>query len=716
MDLSNFRSTQFVSQYAGLPIDEFLQSARALQQRAEQNTQQLDQLELMAANIRTLDIDQSIKDARLAQINKQMEALAASGAYEHATDQVRMQARDFARDEDLMNASREYSRLQQMKEEAKAVGATEIQLQKIDNAMQLYAQAGGAKDGATLQDLSFYKEKNLSAEIDALLKGQMASGSIKSAPDGQGYIVTSTNEYVTKEALRTQALSHLASNPEYQRQIEDMARLNVYNQTLQNTGDNTQAYNMYNNVDAQTLGNYQNNIIENIIAPSVEKYSYRKTGTTLKGDPVWAARAAAAQKAQAHIPISGATDMIDLGTVPKNSKEFRAKQTEFEQSVAALQTQLAAAESAGNEQEASQIREQLNMKQTGLDQLNQVYTKYIQQIEDPTLKIGAVINSAVKSGMFDMPGALNPETGNRGANPGVQAAGIMAMSTDNPNSGANVNKYVTQMLEQPEFAQYIQQFNISVDDIRSQVEDKGALSLYQKGQDDRWFSMGTDFDSYLDDVGQTTMPQMYAIDDKALRERATTAARSGDVTFYNSETTGPVTDDALLQKLPYEIVGVTSMTEKGHMYTVRFADELADEKKYDSDVNKYAGQTMLISVGNSNINQVVGEEMMADLVKGSAITEGGQYAQTAAMQYASMLGVPPRYAEEITSIGGDAKSSSTSLYHRNKVKLADVSVNPNGFYTVTLMNPNGTVNQTISDMNQFQAMSVVNGFYNAANP
>lgn len=228
--------------------------------------------------------------------------------------------------------------------------------------------------------------------------------------------------------------------------------------------------------------------------------------------------------------------------------------------------------------------------------------------------------------------------------------------------------------------------------------------------------MGTDFDSYLDDVGQTTMPQMYAIDDKALRERATTAARSGDVTFYNSETTGPVTDDEALQKLPYEIVGVTSMTEKGHMYTIRFADELADEKKYDSDANKYAGKTMLISVNNSNINQVVGEEMMADLVKGSAITQGGQYAQTAAMQYASLLGVPPRYAEEITSIGGDAKSSSTSLYHRNKVKLADVSVNPNGFYTVTLMNPNGTVNQTISDMNQFQAMSVVNGFYNAANP
>ena len=688
MDLSNFRSTQFVSQYAGLPIDEFLQSARALQQRAEQNTQQLDQLELMAANIRTLDIDQSIKDARLAQINKQMEALAASGAYEHATDQVRMQARDFARDEDLMNASRQYSRLQQMKEEAKAVGATEIQLQKIDNAMQLYAQAGGAKDGASLQDLAFYKEKNLSAEIDALLKGQMASGYVKSAPDGQGYIVTKTGERVTKEELRAQALSHLASNPEYQRQIEDMARLNVYNQTLQNTGDNNQAYNMYNNVDAQTLGNYQNNIIENIIAPSVEKYSYSRTGTTLKADPVWAARAAAAQKAQAHIPISGATDMIDLGTVPKSSKDFRAKQTEYQKAVENLQSQLAAAETAGNEQEASQIREQLNMKQTGLDQLNQVYEGYLQQIEDPTQKLGAVLNNAVKSGEFE---------------------GLL-------NDAQNYGSYFNEILTHPDFVKYAERFGITAQDIQQQTENKSALKIYQKGQDDRWFSMGTDFDSYLDDKGQTTMPQMYAIDDKTLRERATTAARSGDVTFYNSETTGPVTDDELLQKLPYEIVGVTSMTEKGHMYTIRFADELADEKKYDSDANKYAGQTMLISVNNSNINQVVGEEMMADLVKGSAITQGGQYAQTAAMQYASMLGVPPRYAEEITSIGGDAKSSSTSLYHRNKVKLADVSVNPNGFYTVTLMNPNGTVNQTISDMNQFQAMSVVNGFYNAANP
>lgn len=687
MDLSNFRSTQFVSQYAGLPIDEFLQSAGALQKRAQQNTQQLDQLEMMAANIKTLDIDQNVKDARLAQINKQMESLAASGAYEHATDRIRMEARDFARDEQLISASTNYAKLQKMKEEAKAVGASDIQLQKIDNAMQLYSQSGGAKAGANLQDLAFYKEANLSKEIDGILKGQMASGYVTAAPDGNGYIVTSSGEKVTKEDLRKQALAHLASNPQYQRQIEDMARLNVYNETLQSTGDSKAAYNMYNNVDAGTLSGYQSNIVENIISPSVEKYSYSRTGKKLTGDPLYALAARNSSKV-ASIPISGATDMIDLGTIPKNSQDFRSKQKQFAGEVATLETQLADAISRGAENEAQTIRQQLNMKQTGLDQLNQVYSGYIKQIEDPTLKVGAVLNAAVKSGDFDK----------------MQ------------DMGNTFGDFYDNILASPEFAEYAKDFGITTQDIQQQTDQNSGLKLYKKGQDDRWFSGGTDFDDYLDDKGQTTMPQQYGIDDQDLRERATKAAQTGAVTFYNSETTGPVTDDELLQKSPYEITGVTSMTEKGHMYVIKFSDELADKKKYTDEQNDLAGQTMLISVANSNINQVVGEEMMQSLAKGNTITEGGTVARTGAATYASMLGMPPRYAEEITSIGPGAKSSSTSLYHRNNVKLADLEVNPNGFYTIKLMNPDGTLNQVVSDKNQFQAMQVINGFYAAANP
>ena len=48
---SNFKATPFVSQYAGLPIEEFAQSAQVLQQRGIQNREQLDKLDMMAYQI-----------------------------------------------------------------------------------------------------------------------------------------------------------------------------------------------------------------------------------------------------------------------------------------------------------------------------------------------------------------------------------------------------------------------------------------------------------------------------------------------------------------------------------------------------------------------------------------------------------------------------------------------------------------------------------------
>lgn len=268
MDLSNFKSTQFVSQYAGLPVDEFLQSASALQQRGQQNQEKLDQLELMANNIQTMDIDQNVKQSRLAEIDKQMTALAESGAYEHAAAQVRMQARDFARDEELMDASANYSKLQKMKAEAKAQGATQIQLQYLDNAIAAYNRGGGAAGGSDLAEVSFYKEANLAKEVDMILNGQKANKTIISAPDGSGFINTKTNERVTEADLRKQAIAYLSGDPKFSRQIQDMAKLNIYNSTLASTNDAEAAMATYESADAGTLDTEIGGVIDRLITPA----------------------------------------------------------------------------------------------------------------------------------------------------------------------------------------------------------------------------------------------------------------------------------------------------------------------------------------------------------------------------------------------------------------------------------------------------------------
>lgn len=674
MDLSNFKSTEFVSQYAGLPIDEFLQSASALQQRAQQNTQQLDQLEMMANNIKTLDIDENLKREQLAKIDKQMQDLAASGAYEHATDRIRMEAKNFARNEDLMSASANYAKLQKMKEEAKALGVTDIQLQKIDNALKGYEMQGGSAGKATLEDIGFYKEQNLSAVVDKLLSGWKANKSVIASPDGKGYINTKTNERVTEEELRAEAYKHLASDPQYMRQIEDMAKLNIYNSTMQSTGDPQQAYNVYNNTDSASLNAAQQDVINMIVDPSVAKYSYNVYGSTLSKDPMF--EGGGSQKPSlANLAISSKTDFIDFGTIPDNAVDFRNKRTSLTKEIAGLNAELAKLDPDSNE--AAAVRKQLNAKSTGLEQLNQVHDKYLSSITDPTRQVGTLLNSAMNSGEYD----------------------------DIAKGASNYIDKFTAVLNSPKFQAEAAKYGVTPEQISQQLQDKGAMKLYNSGKDRKLF--GADFNDWLEENGQTTMPQQYAIDDEDLREKATKSLQTGAVTFYNQSTKGAVTDDEDFRNLPYEVVGVTSMTENGHMYVVRFSDKTENGKKVAGD---YAGQTMLVKPEESNIDRVVGEQLFNEAY-GVARTPGGQLEAGALRTFGSMVGMPSKYADEIASIGsGDAKSNSTTLHHRNGVPLADVSINPRGFYTVTMYNPDGSVHVVSKDKEYYEAVKLVNRF------
>ena len=66
--LSNFKSSQFVSQYKGVPLAEFQQAATVLQNRGIQNRDAMDKLDMMAYQVQTAPIDESVKQARIKAI------------------------------------------------------------------------------------------------------------------------------------------------------------------------------------------------------------------------------------------------------------------------------------------------------------------------------------------------------------------------------------------------------------------------------------------------------------------------------------------------------------------------------------------------------------------------------------------------------------------------------------------------------------------------
>ena len=109
--LSNFRSSPFVSQYKGLPIDAFQQSATVLQNRAIQNQESLDKLDMMAYNISVSNVDEGVKQARLKSIRDEQERIAGTGAYEMAGDLVRKQGKDFMQDSALNTATSNYQNI-----------------------------------------------------------------------------------------------------------------------------------------------------------------------------------------------------------------------------------------------------------------------------------------------------------------------------------------------------------------------------------------------------------------------------------------------------------------------------------------------------------------------------------------------------------------------------------------------------------------------------
>jgi len=704
MDLSNFKSTQFVSQYAGLPVDEFLQSASALQQRGQQNQEKLDQLELMANNIQTMDIDENVKQSRLAEIDKQMTALAESGAYEHAAAQVRTQARDFARDEELMDASANYSKLQKMKAEAKAQGATQIQLQYLDNAIASYNRGGGAAGGSDLAEVSFYKEANLAKEVDIILNGQKANKTIISAPDGSGFINTKTNERVTEADLRKQAVAYLSGDPKFSRQIEDMAKLNIYNTTLSSTNDAEAAMATYESADAATLDTEIGGVIDRLITPAVDKYSYRISGNQLSSDTRFSGMGTRAGKGS--IPISFKSDMVDLGNIPNNAKEFRTEQDKIKGNIKNLQNSINIAVQNGNEKEAKLLRNQLAQAQTTKSALDKSYSKYVAGVQDPTVRVGATIRRGIESGLFNTEGQTRAEQ-------------ILNLQAD------------------PRFREWAKDYGVSTEDIDQQFAfadranqpeavsissiNSKAVSIYNKGKDDRWFDAGSDFESYLEDRGQTTQPQLYSIDNKDLRGRATEALQEGTVKIFHQGTTGEVIKDAeTLQRLPYEVVGVSAMTAEGTLYAVKLPDDMnTDKGKQTYDVSdkfakQYNGQIVYMRPVESNMDQVIGEELFNEVMGASGNTRGGAMAQFGASTFAKMVGTPSQFADDIALLGtSDARGNSTSLIDPGTNKpFADVTQNQNGFYTINFTFPDGSTRQVKELQGAAEATSKVDEMYN----
>ena len=298
--LSNFRSSPFVSQYKGLPIDAFQQSATVLQNRAIQNKDQMDKLDMLAYETAVYgNEDEAIKQAQIKKIRDEQERIAATGAYERSGDLVRMQGKEFAQNTQLNSARSSAKNI--AASQAKASEFSPVQQAIFQQRLQGYSGVGEADEFGKYNiftEHNFYEDPDLQGAIDELVDGWEADKkSWVSNAQKAGYITSGSVESVTEEEVRNAAIQMLQANPMYRRAIEDNARYRVY----QATGDldamvgspmavvgQEEYKDKDGNIKVRDITAYEQELMD-LVTPYAQRESYKRTEADMKADGTYMA-------------------------------------------------------------------------------------------------------------------------------------------------------------------------------------------------------------------------------------------------------------------------------------------------------------------------------------------------------------------------------------------------------------------------------------------
>jgi len=329
---SNFKATPFVSQYAGLPIEEFAKSAQVLQQRGIQNREQLDKLDMMAYQIQTAPIDESVKQSRIQAIRDEQERIAQSGAYEMSGDLVRGQVKDFTRDKRLQTAQGNYASYQKMLEDS--ANLSPAQQEKVIAAYKKYVSEGGVGEEADqfgrynkMSSIQFYEDQDISKFVRDFSDGWMADQNAYASPDGKGYIVSGTNKFVPYAEVYNMAMQAVQADPKMRRQLNDEALYTLSRMQgdsgVMFTGNPMDTITVTDPATGQPMEiSAQEYVAQQYVNPYAVKESYQQATKDVKGDASFGDRLTASKGNQLYTYSSAAQN---YGNIPDTPQEFESE-------------------------------------------------------------------------------------------------------------------------------------------------------------------------------------------------------------------------------------------------------------------------------------------------------------------------------------------------------------------------------------------------------
>jgi hypothetical protein len=383
--LSNFRSSPFVSQYKGLPIDAFQQSATVLQNRAIQNKDQMDKLDMLAYETAVYgNEDEAVKQAQIKKIRDEQERIAATGAYERSADLVRMQGKEFAQNTQL-NSARSNAR-NIAASQANASKYSPQQQAALQQRIQAYSGVGEGDEFGKFNVFSehqFYEDVDFNEKINEFVKDWKAnSQEWVSNAQKAGYITSGGTEQVTEEEVRNAAMMMLQSDPKYRRALNDEARYKLY----EATGDiNAMVADPSTVIGTRTLADgTEENVtalqaaMETYVEPYAQRESYRKTKADMKTDGNFGLKLDMQSMAGRSIIQGSAINPYEKLTVD-NWKEVTGSQ---QLQLKSLKDQLNTIDPETNPTQYSQVQNQIDAIQSQYNTLQQIQEEYRANLAD----------------------------------------------------------------------------------------------------------------------------------------------------------------------------------------------------------------------------------------------------------------------------------------------------------------------------------------------
>jgi hypothetical protein len=618
---SNFKATPFVSQYAGLPIEEFAQSAQVLQQRGIQNREQLDKLDMMAYEIQTAPIDESVKQARIQAIRDEQERIAQSGAYEMAGDLVRGQVKDFTRDKRLQTAQGNYA--QYMKDLEESEKYNPAQQVKIQKAYRDYVASGGVGEMPDefgrynrMSSVSFYEDVDVQEKLDKLVN-DWKSDKVAWAQKAReaGYITSGSNEEVTEQEVREAATQMLMADPKISRQLEDEAKYLLYRQSGDLSALDKSATEV---IGTQKVKNPKTGEIEerditamdyvmsNYVDPFATRESFLKQERGLKADPNFGSGASSdASKLGDITYMTGSA--VNFGYVPDYNSYTQEVQTAV-QTVAGLEQELLVNIS---DKRRAEVLDQLANARGEVSRLNEYKQEFTQNLPE-TDKLALLYSDKLKAlGLDD------------------SKIASAYMSSSDRQATNQTDAYKAKMSEYRDLARATYEeayLEVYGQPAPTTGRPSSYSEFYKQGDkvNNKMFS-DNDFKGFINNLHETasTAPGIYQFSDK-LRSSGglntlRTAVQAGNISVYHSGAIGKDEDAAaMIKKIPdLQMVGATQDAGKGSQIAVRVPTytETDLKKISDSDVRKFIednqGKTFYVEeLGANNLTTKVNSLML----------------------------------------------------------------------------------------------------------